>query len=551
MATVDPEPTSIPPFPAPTGAEAPASVLPATAPATSPEAMPGLSPSAAAPSAATVIAPELASMPESELPALTPLQFSQAPAVQAKAPPSESDSPPNGDDFDAHPGNNVEPPPVQAVQFPGQSSSTAVETPPQVTEAVTLAPLGRPVEDQVPGEELEHHSPDQGSPIDKAGAPSEPAPSNDGTEQKRRRSKAKIRRQYAHGRAKSAGLPPLVKVALLALLLALIGVAAIKVWPQAQSKPKGSNIPPASPMTQPPPDDPGSAGEDPSGFRYLDEPAPEPGSINTQAITPQPETKYKPAPIRASDPESSTASSLLDPIDLDPLAEPAKPIVTSPEEPGEEEDPDAVQAKARAALDRILEAETVDELAELVLAPERVVPKMHAQYGERSPKITPTRVIYELSAPIEDSEILHHRFFIATEQQPMQFPIVLEETDEGIKLDWESFIELHDDLLGTFLSSPTEQPQTFRAILRRSHYFGTDVPKLGSKDCFRISTPIPGKDGYAFVDKDSSVADSCKPFSWEVVAFPMITLKWTTPDGGEPYLEITRIDQMNWRAKGD
>lgn len=174
---------------------------------------------------------------------------------------------------------------------------------------------------------------------------------------------------------------------------------------------------------------------------------------------------------------------------------------------------------------------------------------MEKYYQGKSPALEPTFVAHESSGPLPDSKHFHHTFLLSTTEQPIRFPVGLEETADGPKIDWETFVELHDDVLGDFLASPSSAAQTFHVILRRAHYFDSDVPSLGSKDCFRISTPITGTEAYAFVEKDSKIADTCKFFEWDLVCFPIATLEWKTPKSGKPYLTIKRIDQKNWRAK--
>ncbi|MGI9240169.1 MAG: hypothetical protein ACR2RV_05180, partial [Verrucomicrobiales bacterium] len=275
-------------------------------------------------------------------------------------------------------------------------------------------------------------------------------------------------------------------------------------------------------------------------------------STTTQPITPAPDSQFRPEPMLNPD---SIGSFLADESGPDVEAEPETTPATTPAAVTQDQpQPGGTSSSAdaaRAVLDKALAAGSVDELAKLVLTPERVRPKMERYYGGRSPALLGTSIIYETSMPLPDSERLNHTFFVSTEQQPMRFPIAIEETAEGMKLDWESFIELHDDLLGKFIAAPQSDERTFHLILERRHFFGSDVPELGSKDCFRISTPIPGSEAYAFVEKDTPTATVCKPFEWDRLCFPIATLRWTTPPGGKPYLEITKIVQTSWRAGGD
>lgn len=332
----------------------------------------------------------------------------------------------------------------------------------------------------------------------------------------------------------SGGLPIIVKLGIPILLLLGIAAGAIKFWPQIQDK-LGfgpSKQAPRGPLEKVPPR-PVNPPKHGDGFEFVEE---ENSKSNTQAITPISETHFSP---ELEEPESP-----VEPVE--PVGEPtipkAAPLHTANTEG------DEPQREARAVLDQIFAVKTVEELAKLVLAPERVRPLMDAYYANKSPALKSTSIIYETSIQLPDSDHYNHTFFIATEQQPMRFPIAIEDTDDGPKLDWETFIELHDDLLGKFLATPQSEEQTFRVILVRKHFFGGEVPKLGSKDCFRVSTPIAGSEAYAFVDKDSKTARDCEAFEWEMVSFPIVTLRWATPQNRKPYLEITRVVQDSWRA---
>jgi len=344
--------------------------------------------------------------------------------------------------------------------------------------------------------------------------------------------------------SKSSGLPTAVKFAIPVVLLAGIAGGAIKFWPTIQSKlgmgpdteeQVGTDLPNSTTSTQPN----RNIEDDPSGFEMIDTP---PGDSPMKKIEPHPQ-----AHIGTHQPEDLDPIQPSPEIDLDPEPDQFPIAAVEPEK----EDGADVKDMARELLDKVLAAESVDELAKYVLDPERVRPLMEEYYRGKSPALQPQSIIYDQATPIRDEDGFRiHTFFMSTSAQPMRFPVGVEETSVGLKFDWESFTELHDDLLGKFLASPTSDPGTFRVLLARAHYFDTDVPKLGSKDCFRITTPIAGTEGFAFVDKDSDLGAECKKFEWDTVPyFPIVELQWTTPpSGGKPYLEITKCVRDSWRS---
>ena len=307
-----------------------------------------------------------------------------------------------------------------------------------------------------------------------------------------------------------------------------MAVGAVKFWPQIQSKLGIGGDGKGGPKVEQPSSPAGTPvdRDDPSGFRYTDTP-----QTPTEPVEPKPDANFSPG------------------IPAEPVTDPAVPEPAAIPKAVEVTEEDTVEGKAKAALEAALNSNTVDELANYVLFADRVKPLMEKHYAGKSPKVNLTSIIFETSTTIKGSKFHNYTFYIATDKQPMRFPVAVDETADGIKLDWESYIEMHDDLLGKFLSSPQSEPKTFRAIVRRSHYFGTDVPELGSRDCFRISTPIPGSEGYGFVKKKSDVAATCEKFEWDQVWFPIVTLRWTTPKNGKPYLEISKVVAESWRIQ--
>lgn len=349
---------------------------------------------------------------------------------------------------------------------------------------------------------------------------------------------------------------PGLKYAVALLALGLFSIAAIKLvgrgFDQVGEQASIASLPPSS--TTPPPSAIGAVADE-TGLSYTSQP-----SSKAIPVNPAPNSQFRPEPALSTDRieefmGDATGDGSRPPSGSPGAGAPGLPGIGT-EKPVEDPAPaaepeESTFTRAQTLLEKALAADSVDALAKMVLAPERVLPIMRAHYGDRSPAQTISSIIYEASEQFPDSGYSNHTFFISTSEQPIRFPVAIEDTADGPKLDWESFIELHDDRLGKFLAKPQTRSQTFHVILERRHYFDTDVPKLGSKDCFRISTPIPGSEGYAFVDKDSSTGRECELFEWDRLCFPIVTLRWTTPPDGKPYLEITDLVQTSWRALGD
>ena len=204
---------------------------------------------------------------------------------------------------------------------------------------------------------------------------------------------------------------------------------------------------------------------------------------------------------------------------------------------------------ARKVLDAFLAADSVAERLKHVQTPDFVAPKMELYYNKHPLKLVVTGTKHDVSSPVPQSNRQFHIFQLTTPQHSSGFPVSVEETKHGCLVDWTSFVQFHDNLLGKFIRIYQPQPDTFHAILERAHYFRSDVPGLGSKFCFRIKPPVPGYEGYAFINHGSPLADLIEQkFKWDKIYFPVVQLQWTrTPDGAR-YIEIKDILQDNWRA---
>jgi hypothetical protein len=252
-----------------------------------------------------------------------------------------------------------------------------------------------------------------------------------------------------------------------------------------------------------------------------------------EQATPAPSPALTPAPPQATAPQP--AAAVLTPQVLAPEPQATPPAM-------------GVDA-ARDALDAFLSAASIDERIKHVQTPDFVAPKMELYYSKHPVKLNVTGIEYELSSPVPQSNRKFHIFQLTTAQHPAGFPVSVEETQHGCLVDWTSFIQFHDNLLGKFIRVYQPQPETFHAILERAHYFRSDVPQLGSKFCFRIKSPIPGYEGYAFINHGLPLADLAEQkFKWDHIYFPVVGLQWTRTPGGAQYIEITEIVQDNWRA---
>ena len=229
-------------------------------------------------------------------------------------------------------------------------------------------------------------------------------------------------------------------------------------------------------------------------------------------------------------------------------------IGATPPAPAPETKPTAPPASrgaeaARETLDAFLAAGSVQARAEHVQSRNAVRPEMEAYYEKHPLQTEIGSIAFKLSGQVPDSDRQFHVFQVTTSDQPEGFPVSVEETSDGPKVNWVAFTQFHDNALGKFVKIYQHQPATFHAIVERAHYFRTDVPDVGSKVCLRVRPPIPGYEGYAFIDSESPLAKvASKKFEWDHMYFPVVELKWVKTPEGQQYIEMSRIVQDNWRA---
>jgi len=267
----------------------------------------------------------------------------------------------------------------------------------------------------------------------------------------------------------------------------------------------------------------------------------------TPPITPK-KTRYKPlqnpaAAIQATIPPPTPPKG---PVATKPATPPA-PTTADPH--AHLPDPEIGVDAARSVLDAFLAANTVTERIKHVQTPDFVTPKMEIYYSKYPLNLNVTGIAHELSGQVPQSHRQFHIFQLTTPQHPSGFPVSVEETIHGCLVDWTSFVQFHDNLLGKFIRIYQPQPDTFHAILERAHYFRSDVPGLGSKFCFRIKPPIPGYEGHAFIEHDSPLAARIEQkFKWDRIYFPVLKMQWIRTTDGTRYIEIKDIVQDSWRA---
>jgi len=205
---------------------------------------------------------------------------------------------------------------------------------------------------------------------------------------------------------------------------------------------------------------------------------------------------------------------------------------------------------AHLTLEKFLKAANLNERTRHILNSEKLLPKIIEYYKENPITIEEAEIVSNTENTALSSGDSYFRIFqVTTKQQNEPFPVYLENTESGWKVSWSSFIQFNENLLGNFLQNFQLEEMTFYTKLERAHFFGSGIPQIGSKICFRIQPPIHGEEAFVFAARDSKIAEfSEKQFEWGEEYFPIVRLKWIKTEDGDEFIEITEIVQKTWRS---
>jgi len=234
-----------------------------------------------------------------------------------------------------------------------------------------------------------------------------------------------------------------------------------------------------------------------------------------------------------------------------PAPEPAKPEV-APVEPATP--PPKSQLSADAALKAFLEAADAKTRTELVIFPDDMrasVEKRAAELGDGPFAVTSVTLL-ETAGP-------SHIYKVCTPAIPEGFPVSVIETKDGAKVNWESFINFHDDLFRKFAGGPAETTGVFHVLVK------PDPPAEGEAESnfsrFKLSVPMHGREQLAWIRKDSVALAQIrgifegsgqldkalvdKLLSEDGMAFSLKLAK-RQPNERQQFIEITDFVSIGW-----
>lgn len=202
------------------------------------------------------------------------------------------------------------------------------------------------------------------------------------------------------------------------------------------------------------------------------------------------------------------------------------------------------------ALKKFLAAKSLQERLPYTLGAELMKPLMERYYA-RAPDgpITVDRIQFIRMDPNPELGSGKHCIF-SLENKTWDFsvPVMLEEKEDGFRVDWVAFVEFKDRLLEKFFQNYQDgEPCYFHVGIIRHHYFEDGVPNLDHKDVFRVSPAPPNPfQASVFLDKESKLAEELRSLMpWETHVWAVVGLQWKKL-GSQKWVELSSVPQMHW-----
>ena len=218
--------------------------------------------------------------------------------------------------------------------------------------------------------------------------------------------------------------------------------------------------------------------------------------------------------------------------------------------PAVEEDDIPPSAKpAVEALKKFLASKSLEERLPYTLGADLMKPLMERYYS-RAPD-GPVMVDHIQFVRMDPNPELGSgkHCILSLENKTWEFsvPVMLEEKEDGFKVDWVSFVEFKDRMLEKFFQSYQEGKACFHVGIIRHHYFEDGVPNLDRKDAFRVSPAPPNPfQASVFLDKDSELGQELRSrMPWETHVWAVVELEWKKL-GSQQWVELSAVPQMHW-----
>ncbi len=209
--------------------------------------------------------------------------------------------------------------------------------------------------------------------------------------------------------------------------------------------------------------------------------------------------------------------------------------------------PGSPEEKARQILERLMMARSANELAALVHHPVEAMRQATHYFPDGD--LHPVPILGITLEAIEPMAKAPHKvriFRVVTDRVPSGFPVAVEDTAEGPRIDFTAFVQCRDQLLDQFAKQPDAGPGRFLVVLRRGHYFGEDLPQgeLDRMICLEVASPNPSSTKYpVFIPRDTELGRlALQNFDWDKTYTPIVELAHANR-----HLALNAIVEETWR----
>lgn len=193
---------------------------------------------------------------------------------------------------------------------------------------------------------------------------------------------------------------------------------------------------------------------------------------------------------------------------------------------------------AEPLAERFLSATTIEDLLPLLHEPVRAEPRLRAYYKDQPIEAKGLDVFDTRSSVVREGAFLSINIRTRTlEEKTMSFA----NTDEGLKIDWESWVGWSAMPWEDFLAEKPSTPTLFRVTLRPVDYYNFGFSDDDKWRSYRLYPPGDGQPLYGYVER-GTIADSMIHLPPEAKA-KRITLMLAFPRGIESRNQV-RIDRV-------
>ena len=163
-----------------------------------------------------------------------------------------------------------------------------------------------------------------------------------------------------------------------------------------------------------------------------------------------------------------------------------------------------VATAAHEMIGKIKNAETVEALLPYVRKAEEVGPLIERYYaGGRGTLPIGEQLVAASELPLAYDQIDRILIFTARRSSGEPWWLVFEETDNGPKLDWKSFVRYSGEDVFEFLNNRTTAPTEFRVLAMIDDYFNFEYAPAEEWICVRIFDPEESFVFYGYAKRQS------------------------------------------------